>query len=276
MTKRDDAGLPKLFRLPTAKHRLRGEIERELRFHIEGRIDELVAQGYTRQQAEREVTERFGDVATVRNECEEIDTMTHRKRELGEWRAALARDLRHALRGVVHRPGFSAVVIATLALGIGATTAIYTLLDAVVLRPLAYANAESLVYINHPVPGIETNAQWRMSRAGYFFFRRTSKSLDNIAVYNQSELSLVSPDGAERVRVGRISDNFLDVVGARPLLGRAFVAADNLPNAPPVVIILGIWVLSKTNGISTVWVARNRPPSAGDCQALAPSTSAEP
>ena len=237
MTKRDDAGLPRLFRLPTAKHRLRGEIERELRFHIEGRIDKLVAQGYTRQQAEREVTERFGDVATVRNECEEIDTMTHRKRELGEWRAALARDLRHALRGVVHRPGFSAVVIATLALGIGATTAIYTLLDAVVLRPLAYANAESLVYINHPVPGIETNAQWRMSRAGYFFFRRTSKSLDNIAVYNQSELSLVSPDGAERVRVGRISDNFLDVVGARPLLGRAFVAADNLPNAPPVVII---------------------------------------
>ena len=60
MTKRDDAGLPRLFRLPTAKHRLRGEIERELRFHIEGRIDELVAQGYTRQQAEREVTERFG------------------------------------------------------------------------------------------------------------------------------------------------------------------------------------------------------------------------
>src|SRR5687767_15554016 len=107
MTNRDD-GRPKYFRLPTAKHRLRGEIERELRFHIEGRIDELVAQGYTRQQAEREVTERFGDVATVRNECEEIDTMTHRKRELGEWRAALARDLRHALRGLVHRPGFSA------------------------------------------------------------------------------------------------------------------------------------------------------------------------
>ena len=83
-------GRPKFFRLPATRHRLRGEIERELRFHIEGRIEELVAQGYPREQAEREVRERFGDVATVRNECEEIDTMTQRKRELGEWRAALA------------------------------------------------------------------------------------------------------------------------------------------------------------------------------------------
>ena len=102
-------GRPKFFRLPTARHRLRGEIERELRFHIEGRIEELVAQGYAREQAEREVRERFGDVTTVRDECEEIDTMTHRKREIGEWRAALARDVRHAARGLIQRPGFGAV-----------------------------------------------------------------------------------------------------------------------------------------------------------------------
>ena len=237
MTTPHDDGRPKFFRLPTAKHRLRGEIERELRFHIEGRIDELVARGYTRQQAEREVTERFGDVTTVRNELEEIDTVTHRKREFGEWRGAVARDLRHAIRGLARRPVFSLVVIATLALGIGATTAIYTLLDAVVLRPLPYPNAASLVYIEHPVPGVEADAKWRMSRAGYFFFRRTSKSLDQIATYNRYELSLVAPDGAERVRVGLISDNFFDVVGVRPLLGRGFVAEDNLPNAPPVAII---------------------------------------
>ena len=237
MTNRDDDGRPKLFRLPTAKHRLRGEIDRELRFHIEGRIDELVAQGYTRQQAEREVTERFGDVTTVRNELEEIDTVTHRKREFGEWRSTFARDLQHAVRGLTHRPAFSLVVIVTLALGIGATTAIYTLLDAVVLRPLPYPNAESLVYIEHPVPGVEADAKWRMSRAGYFFFRRNSKSLDQIAVYNRSEMSLVSPDGAERVRVGLISDNFFDIVGVRPFLGRGFVGPDNMPNAPPVVIL---------------------------------------
>ena len=237
MSNSREDGRPKLFRLPTARHRLRGDIERELRFHIEGRIDELVAQGYTRQQAEHEVVERFGDLSTVRDECEEIDAMTHRKREFGEWRAALGRDVRHALRGLVHRPGFSAVVIATLALGIGATTAIYTLLDAVVLRPLPYANARALVYIDHPVPGVETNARWRMSQAGYFFFRRTSETLRNIAVYNRSELSLVSADGAERVRVGMISDNFFDVVGARPFLGRAFVDTDNRPNAAFVVIL---------------------------------------
>jgi putative ABC transport system permease protein len=230
-------GRPKFFRLPTARHRLRGEIERELRFHIEGRIEELVAQGYPREQAEREVRERFGDVATVRNECEEIDTMTHRKRELGEWRAALAGDVRHAVRGLVHRPGFSAVVIATLALGIGATTAIYALLDAVVLRPLQYPNAASLVYINHPVPGVETNARWRMSQAGYFFFRKNSQTLGDIAVYNRAEPSLVSADGAERVRGAMISDNFFAVVGARALLGRSFVEQDTRPNAAPVAML---------------------------------------
>jgi predicted permease len=237
MSARDHDGRPKLFRLPTARHRLRRDIDRELRFHIEGRVEELVARGYTRAEAEREVGERFGDMTTIRDECEEIDTMTHRRRELGEWRAALARDFGHALRGLARRPGFTAVVVLTLGLGIGATTAIYALLDAVVLRPLSYPNASQLAYIDHPVPGVDADARWRMSQAGYFFFRRNSEALSNIAVYNRSEASLVSPDGAERVRSAAVSDNFLAVVGARPLLGRGFTAEDNRPKAPPVVML---------------------------------------
>lgn len=237
MSSRREGDRPKLFRLPTARHRLRGDIERELRFHIEGRIEELVAQGVTRQQAEREVTERFGDLTTVRDECEEIDAMTHRKRELGEWRSALARDFGHAIRGLVHRPAFAAVVVLTLGLGIGATTAIYALLDVVVLRPLPYPNASRLVYIDHPVPGVETNARWRMSQAGYFFFRKNSKAFEDIALYNRREASLVTPDRAERVRSAAVSGNFLDVVGARPLVGRGFTDADNMPNAAPVVML---------------------------------------
>ena len=228
---------PKLFRLPTARHRLRGDIERELRFHIEGRIEELVAQGHTRQQAEREVTERFGDLTMVRDQCEEIDAMTHRRREIGEWRSALARDLGYALRGLLQRPAFAAVVVLTLGLGIGATTAIYALLDAVVLRPLPYPNASRLVYIDHPVPGVETNMRWRMSQAGYFFFRKNSRAFDDIALYNRSEASLVTPDRAERVRAAAISGNFLDVVGVRPILGRTFTDADTRPNAAPVVML---------------------------------------
>jgi putative ABC transport system permease protein len=230
-------GRPKLFRLPTARHRLRRDIDRELRFHIEGRVEELVAQGYTREQAEREVSERFGDVGTVRDELEEIDTMTHRKREFGEWRSALARDFGYALRGLFIRPGFAVIVILTLGLGLGATTAIYALLDAVVLRPLPYPNSDRLVYIDHPVPGVNQDAHWRMSQAGYFFFRKNSKTLANIAVFNRSEATLVTPDGAERTRAASVSDNFMDVVGSRPYLGRAFTAADNRPNAPHVAML---------------------------------------
>jgi len=234
---RDPGGPPKLFRLPTARHRLRGDIERELRFHLEGRIDELIMRGYTREQAEREVSERFGDLTTIRHELEEIDVMTHRTREFREWRAALAADLRYALRGLALRPGFTAVVVLTLALGIGATTAIYALLDAVVLRPLPYAAANRLVYINHPVPGVQVDQRWLMSQAGYFFFRKNSAALSDIAVYNRGEISLVTSDGAERARAGAVSDNFFDVVGGRVLLGRGFTAADTRPNAPPVAVL---------------------------------------
>ena len=237
MSPRDERSRPKFFRLPTSRRRLRGDIERELRFHFEGRVDELVAQGYTRTDAEREVTERFGDMRIVQDECEEIDTMTHRRREFSEWRSALARDVLYALRGILQRPAFAAVVILTLGLGLGATTAIFALLDAVVLRPLAYPNESRLVFIDHPVPGVEANARWRMSQAGYFFFRRNSQSLRDIALFNKSEVSLVTPDGAERVRAALISDNFLSVVGDRMLLGREFTSADNLPNSADVVIL---------------------------------------
>jgi predicted permease len=228
---------PRLFRLPTSRRRLRGDIERELRFHIEGRIEDLIAQGLTREEAEREVGERFGDLTTVRDELEEIDAMTHRRREFGEWRSTLARDFGQALRGLLHRPAFAAVVVLTLGLGVGATTAIYALLDVVVLRPLAYPNASRLVYIDHPVPGVETNARWRMSQAGYFFFRRNSRAFEDIALYNRSELTLVTPDAAERVRAAAVSGNFFEVVGARPLLGRSFTDADTRPNAAPVVML---------------------------------------
>jgi len=232
-----ERGQPRLFRLPVSRRRLRTDIDRELRFHIEGRIEELVAAGRLRADAEREVFERFGDLLTVRDECEEIDAMTHRRREFNEWRSALARDVRHALRGLIQRPGFSAVVITTLALGIGATTAIYTLLDAIVLRPLPYPNADRLVFIEHPVPGVETYTRWRMSVAGYFFFRKNSQALSNIAAYTRSEATLVSADGAERTRAAVVSDNFLGVMGIRPMLGRDFTAADTRPNASPVVML---------------------------------------
>ena len=236
MTPRE-RGRPRLFRLPMSRRRLRSDIDRELRFHIEERIEELVAAGRSRADAEREVLERFGDLLTVRDECEGIDAMTHRRRELKEWRSALARDVRYALRGLVQRPGFSAVVITTLALGIGATTAISTLLDAVVLRPLPYPNADRLVYIEHPVPGVETYTRWRMSVAGYFFFRQSSQALSSIAAYNRSEATLVSADGAERTRGAAVSDNFLGVMGVRPFLGRDFTATDTRPNAPPVTML---------------------------------------
>ena len=228
---------PKLFRLPVSRRRLGSEIDRELRFHIEGRVDELVASGYSRDAAEREVFERFGDMTSVRDECEEIDAMTHRRREFKEWRAAMARDVRYAIRGLAQRPAFSAVVVLTLALGIGATTAIFTLLDAVVLRPLPYPAPERLVVIEHPVPGVGDDRRWAMSQAGYFYFRKHATSFENLGVFTRGTANLIMPEGAERADLAQVSASALEVLGARPHLGRLFTDDDNRPNAPGVVVL---------------------------------------
>jgi putative ABC transport system permease protein len=234
---RHDTERPRLFRLPVSRRRLGSEIDRELHFHIEGRIDELVASGYSRDAAEREVFERFGDLTSVREECEEIDVMTHRRRELEELRAALARDVRHAMRGLARRPAFSSVVVLTLALGIGATTAIFTLLDAVVLRPLPYPSPERLVVIQHPVPGVGDDHRWGMSQAGYFYFRKHAQSFANLGVFTRGTTNLTMPDGAERTDMASVSASALDVLGARPHLGRLFTDADNRPDAAGVVVL---------------------------------------
>ena len=155
---RHERGQPKMFRLPVSRRRLSSEIDRELCFHIEGRIDELVASGYTREAAEREVAERFGDLRSVREECEEIDVMTHRRRKFEEWRAAFGRDVPHAIRGLAQRPAFSAVV------GLPLVAAVALLRDAGVGVPQGPAQTCSRLY-GRPCLAQRQETAWRCEPA---------------------------------------------------------------------------------------------------------------
>jgi predicted permease len=219
------------------------EVDDELRFHIEGRIDELVAHGWSRDVAEVEARRRFGDYAAYRREAREIDLITHHQRRRMDIADAIRREARQGVRALARTPAFSLVALATLVLGIGATTSIFTVLDAVVLRPLPYPAPDRLVSITHPVSGTAVTAgKWGVSPAGYFFFRREARTLAASGIYSTGTLSVRSSDGAARAQSAQITSSVFGVLGARPAAGRLLTLDDDAPNGPSVAVLgYGFW-----------------------------------
>ncbi|MEP6766293.1 MAG: permease prefix domain 1-containing protein, partial [Gemmatimonadaceae bacterium] len=140
----------RVFRLPVSRQQIDRELRDEFRFHIDGRVEQLMESGMSRASAEREVQTRFGDYDKYWQSTRKIDEDTMRATHRFEFVSMLWSELRHSARVLLRTPAFSLIALTTLALGIGATTAIYTVLDAVVLRPLPYRNAEQLVSVLHP------------------------------------------------------------------------------------------------------------------------------
>src|SRR5688500_2231362 len=230
-------GLSQVFRLPASRRRLRQEIDDELRFHFEDRVEELMAGGLTRAAAEVETRRRFGDYERYRSESVTIDEQTIRERVRMDTLGALRRESRQALRTLGRSQAFSTIAIATLASGIGATTAIFTILDAVVLRPLPYAAADRLVYLQSGVPGVGRDTKWGLSVAGYFHFRDNASALEALGAYTTSQANFGASDGAERVPVALVSGSIFEVLGVRTIAGRTLRNEDNLRGAPSVVVL---------------------------------------
>jgi hypothetical protein len=121
------------------------DVDDELRFHFEERVDDLVAQGRSPRDAYDQALAEFGDVERVKADLRDIDRRILDSRGRAEWRTVMKDEIRHALRRLARHPAFTVPAVATLALGIAATTANFTVLDAVVLRPLPFAASERLV-----------------------------------------------------------------------------------------------------------------------------------
>jgi putative ABC transport system permease protein len=154
----------------------------------------------------------------------------------------LRRELSHAVRGMLRRPGFAVIVIITLALGIGATTAIFTILDRVALHPLPFANSNRLVWIDSPTPGIAPDSRWKVSVAEFFYFQRKSRTLQNVAAYIKSRMTVTGKQPANRVSAVMASGSLFNVLGLHAAFGRVLADADNRPHATPVVVLShGYW-----------------------------------
>ena len=149
----------------------------------------------------------------------------------------MGRTLRIALRTLLRRPSFTVVTVLTLALGIGATTAIFTVVNAVVLEPLPYPGSERLVQVEHAVPLSNAEWRWGVSEAGFFAIREGSRTLEDVAVHSSGGGVLAGDDVAARVNVGPVSANLFEVLGGRAIAGRLLRWEDNEPGAAPVVVL---------------------------------------
>ncbi|HYK19124.1 MAG TPA: ABC transporter permease, partial [Pyrinomonadaceae bacterium] len=144
------------------------------------------------------------------------------------------KDIRYGLRGLVKRPGFTAIVVITLALGIGASTAIFSIVDSVLLRRLPYKNAERIVAIE------EFNREGKkgqVTSANFYDWRAQNTVFEQLTAIKTTTTNLGLSDHAERVNLAQTNANFFDVFGVMPQYGRFFISQDEQPGHAPVVVV---------------------------------------
>ncbi len=231
----------RLFRLPGRSTDIAREVDTELRFHIDMRAQELMDAGMGPQAARLAALQVFGDVPGIAAECRSISTRGARERARRALMTGLLHDLRFALRSLRKSPGFTLVSVLTLALGIGANTAVFSMIRGVLLRPLPYEHGERLVYLRQPAPlGGVANAQFSpLELADY---RQRSRAMESLVEYHSMPFILLGQGEPRRVQTGVVSANFFDVLGVRPLRGRTFRPGEDQPTAAPVLVLsYGFW-----------------------------------
>jgi predicted permease len=153
----------------------------------------------------------------------------------------LWQDLRYALRMLMKKPGFTVVAILTLALGIGANTAIFSIVNSLLLRPLPYRNSERLAIIWTHSPGANVALDWP-SPGQFSAIKAQNSVFEDLALAQGTNVNLTGQNGPERLGVVRVASNMFSLLGAKPILGRAFLPEDDVPNKPGTVILShGLW-----------------------------------
>jgi len=217
-------------------------LDDELRFHIDQRTDEFVAHGMTPAEARREASLLFGNRTAVREST--------RDRNVLVWLETTLQDLRYAARGMRHRPGFTAAAVLSLALGIGANTAIFTLLDQVLLRQLPVRHPEELVQLKRSgaVYG-DTYGDDTYSYPMYRDFRDRNQVFSGMLGQFPVTLSVAFGSHTERVEGELVSGNYFDVLGVGAALGRTLVPQDDVkPGGHPLAVLAYDYWQSRFSG----------------------------
>jgi putative ABC transport system permease protein len=212
------------------------DVDEELGLHLDLVAAELADQGWPQEEARVEARRRFGDLQGTRDYCCALDARKERQMKWIERLAELGQDLRFAGRQLLKSPGFTLVAVLTLALGIGATTAIFSIVYGVALRPLPFQGPDRLVRAYFVSP--EGEKQGAFSVPNFLDWRAASHALADATPAHGGTLNL-SGGGAEpeRLQAAWVGANYFKVLGIRPLAGRTFAPGEDRPAAPHVAVI---------------------------------------
>ncbi|MDX1577322.1 MAG: ABC transporter permease [Gemmatimonadota bacterium] len=238
-------GWRRILRVPRPVDRqAREDVEAEIRFHLDSRTEELVAGGLDREAARARAEREFGDVRAAREILVPQARRRERRARLGAWTGELRRDLVRSVRGLRRTPAFTLVAVTTLALAIGATTGIFSVANAVLFRPLPYADPDRIVQVMEAEE--PENPRNHISSATYIDWRNEAASFEAFGAYGfQLPLVLTEPGAPpQQVETVAMTPAAFRVLGARPALGRLFTPEEGRPGSPRSVVLS--WSLWRT------------------------------
>ena len=230
--------MKRVFRAPGGrKGNAASDVEREIEMHIELRTREFEAAGMSREDARRAALEAFGDRDAIAGELAGIRMATVSAKRRRDWWSEMRQDLIVGARMLRRSPSFALVALLTLALGIGANTAIFGVLRSVLLRPLPYARPEQLVQVwsDHRALG-RAEPEW-LSPPDYADWRDGNTTFSAMAAYQGWAPDLTGSGDPESLTGLVVSGSFFSVLGAKPATGRLFTMTDDDANAPRVAVI---------------------------------------
>ena len=227
----------------------------EVRFHIEMETEKNIRLGMSPEDARLKALRSFGPMERHKEETRDARGIS--------WLETLIADLRYGARALIKHPGYALLAVLTLGLGIGANTAIFSVINGVLLKPLPYEHGDRLVIVQQSRP-LSGQPQVGVAIAEYFDYRERGKDVfDGLVEYHQMNFDLINRGEPDRVNTGVVSHDFFDLLGVKPILGRSFMASDDVRDAEAVLILSHTYWRTKFGGdpniVGQVFEMNDRP-----------------
>ena len=223
------------------KDEVERDMDQEVRFHLEMEIQQNISRGMSAAEARLVALRSFGGVERFKEQC--------RDEKGGRLIEALFQDLKYGVRVLIKTPAFTLVALMTLALGIGANTAIFSVIYGVLMRPLPYQDGSRLVVLHQLAPRAAAGSQNQaFSVQEIADYREQSQTLDGVAEHHTMSFILLGRDEPQRVQTAVVSANFFDLLGVKPLLGRTFLPSDDQKGADAVLVLSHKYWLASHGG----------------------------
>ncbi len=208
------------------------EVDDELQFHLERQIEANVGAGMPPDEARRQAAIAFGGVERAREAC--------REQRPAYWLETILQDVRYAVRGFRRNPTFALTIVLTLMLGVGATTAVFSVVDRILFRSLPYGHADRLVSVGLIAP---IEPQEFMLGGSYYEWQDHQQPFAALTSETGVEPCDLTEEKPARLHCASVEANFLPTLGIRPVIGRNFTAAEDTPNGPRVALIsYAVWL----------------------------------